>query len=285
MPSGNSGEERDVSVPYLFDRFEQVQAFNLELAHGLRQLDDLDPQDSTILKQIPKKVHLELRQMEGSIIHGKETNLNVRLEQGSRVKRAKEPKTEAEEERGNEEDSEDVSPPEDALSDAAADHAQAITHDAPATIKKSKPLLQTLAQTALDIAHLLTRANAGAIPIPYTKPDKAAQQDVGKEIGDALDPLEADPDDEFSARNVTKGDNVNAAERNRMAVPGLLDELPFDALHELAALDSQATSSRKQSTLTDHDSMSLDEHSEEAVGDTEAARTTVKPRRSLFETD
>jgi hypothetical protein len=269
-PSETSAVERDVSVQYLFDRFEQVQAFNLEPAYSLRQLGELDPEDSTILQQIPKEVHLELRQVEGSIIHGKETSLNVRLEQGSRVGGAKEPKTESEEERGNEQSSEDVSPPEDALSDQAADHAPTIPHDAPPTTEEPKPLLHTLARTALDVAHLLTRANAGAIPIPHTKPARAGQQDVGKEIGDAIGHIEADPEDEVSARNFTKGDNVNAAERNRRAVPELF-ELPFDGVDELAALDSQATP--------------MDDDSKDVARDREAARTTIKPRSSLFRPD
>jgi hypothetical protein len=290
-PSEDSAEEPDVPVQYLFDRFEQIQACNLELAYSLRQLGQLDPEDSTLLKRIPKEVHLELRQVEGSVVHGKETSLNVRLEQGSRINATEGSKPEANKEEGNTNSSEDVTSPKDELSDVSTDDTQTSTRSQVGPIEEPKPLLRTLAQTALDVAHLLTRANAGAIPVPYTKPART-------EVRDTFGRVYPEPDKTFSRRNITKVDPSDEAERNRQAISDLF-EFPFEADDDMAGLKKQATSSDKQSTPMDEQSTPMDEQSAPMVEqsmpfdeqstltdeDLPPATPPAKPRRNLFAED
>jgi hypothetical protein len=261
-PSADSATEPDVPVQYLFDRFEQVQSHNLELAYKLRQLGALKPEDNKTLTRISKELHFELRQTEGSIVHGKETLLNVRLEPGSRIDASNESKKTSMEESRNAESMNDASSTEDAFSGKADEPAQSTTDVGLRTIEQPKSLLQSLAQTALDVAHLLTRANAGDIPIPYTRTDEGAQQDISKRIS-YVDDVEAGPDDGLSNWNVAEDDGPDLSTRDRKVVAELFD-FPFGP---------------------DDKSMPLDEKSENAEDDTGVARATTPSRRNLFDTD
>jgi hypothetical protein len=172
-PSADSAQQPDVPVQYLFDRFEQIQAFNLEPIQSRGLLKQLDFEDRDVIENIPKECHLEFRQVEGSIIHGKETSLNVRLEAGSRVNATTGRKAIAQNEGQPDESGSEVSSRENPTVDAAARSEDASTttsiNDQIGDTTGKKSLLEVLALSALDVAHLLTRANAGAIPVPNSK--------------------------------------------------------------------------------------------------------------------
>ncbi|EME87690.1 uncharacterized protein MYCFIDRAFT_209585 [Pseudocercospora fijiensis CIRAD86] len=136
----SGAEKEDISVTYLFERFKQTQRVDFAISEAARTAHGVDSEVQDMAMQLPSSLRLKYSEADGGAIHGNSSTLTLL----HKTKRSA-PK------------SAETSQPVDALTGVLENEASQES-----TSQEQDPT-QQLAESALRIAHLLTRINAGTL--------------------------------------------------------------------------------------------------------------------------
>ncbi|KXT02806.1 hypothetical protein AC578_5398 [Pseudocercospora eumusae] len=138
-------DEEDVPVTYLFERFRQEQKVEFSVSEAARTAHGVDPEIREMAMQLPSSLRLQYREIDGGAIYGDSSAMTL-------VHRTKRKRPVPQSAKASE------SQAVDALSGVLGE-----THAQESSKTEKEDLTQQLAASALRIAHLLTRFNAGTL--------------------------------------------------------------------------------------------------------------------------